>query len=298
MEAIRNFITWWNRPNKSWLVDNIQALIVIIPLAVLIRTFGFGLYQVPTGSMETTMLVGERFFADKLTILFVPPKNGAIISFNDPRAKYSENRFMHWLQNRFDWRIQNWTKRVIGIPGDHVQGKIEDGKPVIYLNEKKLNEPYLNKYPLLALYDPANRQSLIEYRSYDSDYSYADQPFYKMTAYNAAKGKQISRMTGRADMLNPGTPLENDLGFGIKKNADVFDVQLKENQYWVMGDNRLGSYDSRGWGPLDGSSIHGKILWRLWSIDSNESWWIIDLIKHPINFWKKVRWSRCFEVVR
>jgi hypothetical protein len=35
----------------------------------------------------------------------------------------------------------------------------------------------------------------------------------------------------------------------------------------------------------------------LWSIDSDESWWILDLLKNPIDFWKRVRWNRFFQRV-
>jgi len=114
-----------------------NQIIVILTLVFLLRTFGFGLYQVPTGSMETTMLVGERFFADKLTVWFTSIKRGEIISFNEPIYKYSKNPFMN-LWERYFWGPSNWTKRVIGIPGDHIQGKIEDGHPVVYLNGKKI----------------------------------------------------------------------------------------------------------------------------------------------------------------
>ena len=271
MESFNKFIKWWKRPNKSWLADNLHAIIVIVPLAVLIRTFGFGLYQVPSGSMETTMLVGERFFADKFTPLFMPIKQGDIISFNDPTYKYSNNGFTRWFQNYFYLGISNWTKRVIGIPGDTIKGVIEDGKPVLYRNGKKLDEPYLNKYPLLAIFSH-NPNNPLEYRSYDSKVSYADQPFYKMTAYDVKAGKKIAQLTHQKDLKRAGTPLEVDIGFGLEKDADVFKVKLGDNQYWVMGDNRLGSHDSRAWGPLNGEYIHGKVLWRLWAIDSNESW--------------------------
>ena len=50
--------------------NSIKEIVTLLFVVFLIRTFGFGLYQVPTGSMETTMLVGERFFADKFTVLF------------------------------------------------------------------------------------------------------------------------------------------------------------------------------------------------------------------------------------
>ena len=83
MNMMKRFAKWYRRPKSRW-EDFFQSLFVIVPIAFFIRTIGFGLYQVPTGSMETTMLVGERFFADKLTPLFQSLKHGEIISFNSP----------------------------------------------------------------------------------------------------------------------------------------------------------------------------------------------------------------------
>src|SRR5258708_19346263 len=133
-------------------VRQVKEITVLIILAVAIRTFIFGLYQVPTGSMETTMLVGERFFADKLTPFFKPIARGEIISFNDPSFVYSSNRFVKLFQ-QYLWGPSNWTKRVIGIPEDHVKGVIEEGKPVVSLTAKKLADPYLNQYPLTPLHN-------------------------------------------------------------------------------------------------------------------------------------------------
>ena len=65
-----------------------------------------------------------------------------------------------------------------------------------------------------------------------------------------------------------------------------------------MGDNRRGSGDSRSFGPVKRDSIHGRIVFRIWSIDSYESWWILDLIKNPISFWRRVRWERFFQVLK
>jgi len=79
--------------------------------------------------------------------------------------------------------------------------------------------------------------------------------------------------------------------------SDVFFVKLGPNEYWGMGDNRLGSKDCRFFGPVKREQIHGRIIFRLWSIDSNEGWWIVDLIKNPIDYWKRVRWSRCYQWV-
>ena len=138
---IRSFYRWWNRPNKSTIVEYLQAAIVIIPLAFVIRSWGYGLYKVPSGSMETTLLVGESFISDKFTYAFIrSPVRGDIIAMNDPRFVYSNNRLVHWWQ-KYVWGPDNFTKRVIGLPGDHVQGVIEEGKPVVYINGKKIIEP-------------------------------------------------------------------------------------------------------------------------------------------------------------
>lgn len=281
-------IRWYKRPNKNYFADLLESLIVIIPVVFLIKTFVFGLYQVPTCSMETTMLVGERFFADKVTPFVSKPKRGEIISFNDPNFKYSDNGFVNFCQQYASWSVVNYTKRVIGVPGDHVQGRIEDGKPVVYLNGQKLDEPYLNKYPIVARY----KNGEINYRSYDPNKSLDDQPFYDMTQAELARAKMY---VPDHYLLYPGTP-----ALGRSGHKDIYDVHLGATQYWMMGDNRQGSSDSRDWGPMDTKKVlfHGRILLRIWSVDSDESWWIVDLIKHPINFWHRVRWARFFQVLK
>lgn len=312
--------------------DSTRELVFLLALVLIIRTFGFGLYQVPTGSMETTMLVGERFFADKFTPLFWGPKRGDVISFNDPLYVYSKNPVMRIFQEYF-WGPSNWTKRVIGVPGDKIRGVIEDGKPVIYINGTKQDESYINKYPLLDIFtDDAKKvveqaqhealdrvikqgsssqdqfesifdSILNKYRvriSYDPNVPFEMQKFYSF------RGSQVIRTEGNQPlMVKPGIPLPKSprtevkhLGNSYWSGTDEFYVELDDNHYWVMGDNRLGSDDSRFWGPLDGKYIHGKILFRIWSVDSREWLWIWDLIKHPIDFWSRVRWGRFFQMVR
>src|SRR5579863_1527921 len=151
-----------SKKNKTFF-ENVVEVVFLLAVVFLIRTWGFGLYQVPTGSMETTMLVDERFFADKLSYNFRKPRHSEIISMNDPEFKYSKNPATNLFQH-YVWGPSNWTKRVIGIPGDIIKGVIEDGKAVVYRNGEKLNEPYINKYPLIRSFkqDPALLMQQIE----------------------------------------------------------------------------------------------------------------------------------------
>lgn len=319
---------------KQGFWGNVREFFTLLAVVIAIRVFVFGLYQVPTGSMETTMLVGERFFADKLTYFFRAPHRGEVIAFNAPDFKYSANPVVYLLQQYllgpvpFNWGPDNWTKRVIGIPGDHVEGKIEDGKPVIYLNGVKLDEPYINKYPLIQVWrsDPQQQLTKIEKelegtygrskavdkesierfilerldccpRSYDPSASYEKQPFYRLNPERIVS----------TELIKPGSLIRPDAvhdqrmmtkiadGKNAWNGSDVFSVKLGPDEYWGMGDNRLGSRDCRSFGPIKAAWIHGRILFRIWSMDSSESWWIVDLIKHPIDFWTRMRWSRFFQ---
>jgi|SRR5947207_12371226 len=318
------------KKQQSFLSSVIEFIFLLL-IVFLIRTFIFGLYQVPTGSMETTMLVGERFFADKLSYNFRKPRHGEIIAFNDPEFKYSDNSFMNLFQ-RYVWGPSNWTKRVIGLPGDVLLGVVENGKPIVYRNGEKLDEPYINRYPLIRTwkhdlhdiirgieYDLQKmshgrrldksgverytnqrlNQELGSPRSYDPSRPYDQQEFYDVKENRIYRDEQ-----GNPEMIMPGHPLfstehetKPDQTHNNWNRSDVFFIKLGENEYWCMGDNRLGSHDCRFFGPIQEKQIHGRIVFRIWSIDSDESWWIVDLIKHPIDFWKRVRWNRFFQVV-
>lgn len=288
------------KKQQTWF-ESIVEIVVLLSIVFIIRTVGFGLYQVPTGSMETTMLVGERFFADKLSYIFRAPRRGEIISFNDPLYKYSDNKAKR-LFEYYVWGPSNWTKRIIGVPGDHVQGKVENGKPEVFVNGKKLDEPYLNQYPLIKVWrnNPMMRGETIEqairsgnitppdWRSYDPQVSFADQPFYRFTDQEVMRNAQ-----GEPFLIWPDTVDHSPF-----RNVDEFDRQLGPDEYWLMGDNRKGSKDSRYIGPVKGELIHGRIVFRILSMDSGEGWLLLDLIKHPIEFFKRIRWSRCMEFVK
>jgi signal peptidase I len=292
VQHVRKFNKWLDKQN--WFLQTA----IMLSIVFIIRTFVFGLYSVPTGSMEHTMLVGESFFADKLTIWFTPIKRGDIISFNTPVFKYSKNPLMYLFQ-RYIWGPENWTKRVIGLPGERVKGRIENGKPVVYINGERFEEPYVNNYPLVVCKEEAyqlglsfpfmNKHVKEVSRTFDPELEFDDikQPFY------CIEKKDILPHSKYPLILYPYTP------YFHSPDRDVFDIQLKNDEYWGMGDNRQGSFDSRGFGPIKRELIHGRIVFRLFSIDTPNSL-LYELFVNPITlFTKKLRpWKRWFCVVK
>ena len=135
-------------------------------------------------------------------------------------------------------------------------------------------------------------------KTYNPSKPLDEQPFQNINKNRIFKDP----MTGKPVVFYPGTPIsKNGKRIVDGKNywgaGDEFYVKLKGNQYWVMGDNRLGSSDSRVFGPIDGNRVHGRILFRILSVDTNETWLFWDFIKNPISFVKRIRWHRLFQRV-
>jgi signal peptidase I len=253
----------------------------------IVRIFLFGFYQVPTGSMETTMLVGERFLADKISYFFRTPERGEIVALIDPTYKFSNNWFAQNIE-RYVWGPTNWTKRVIGLPGDYVRGVIEDGKPVVYVNNKKLDEPYLNIYPLI---ETRNANGRCVPKSFDPNKPYNEQPFYHIDENRVIKNEGSPCLVYPNDYVTSSSnPLTR--GNRFKDGSDEFSFQLGDDEYWLMGDNRRGSSDSRVFGPVKQKNIFARMMYCILSVDSNASWLVWDIVKNPIAFIKNIRWGR------
>ncbi len=270
----------------------------IILFALLLRIFVYGLYQIPTGSMETTLLVGDVLVGNKWTLWISPSERDDIIVFNDPDYEYSDNSVIRIIE-QYVRGPKNVTKRVIGVPGDHIVGTIEHQKPVVYRNGERLDESYVNTYPLILLDDNAHEASLEisgtdtgEFRSYDPDRPYDGQPFY------AIDEKMIVRTDKNEPFIRmPHTPVidsslsKSDEAVDYWDGSDIFKIALKAHQYWVMGDNRRNSADSRLFGPIDAARIRALICFRLFSIDTSFYW--SDVIYAPWSLFNYIRWQRC-----
>ena len=288
-----------------------EALIVVLPLVFILRNFVFGLYHVPTGSAEHNILVGDRLWGNKFIYFFKDVERGDFVIFDNPEFNYeNKNPIKKFWQKYIGFGVpvldlpngpDNWVKRVIAVPGDTIEGRIEDGKTVVYRNGKKLNEPYVNPYPLirlikttgffdvnsnLGLFDFLRKNRKLVNYTYVPDVELSKQPFYFMTKNEIYRDP----ITWQPVLSKSHTPTYNEFG----QNVDLFGpIKIPEGKYWVMGDSRKNSRDSRFWGFLDESLIHGRASFIIYSVDSEEPFWLLELLKHPIDFWTKYfRWNR------
>ena len=133
-------------------------VILAFVLALVIKTFLFQAFFIPSGSMEPTLEPGDRVLVNKIPYYFHDPRRGDIIVFEDPSPGAQEDRgvvggFFHWLFQGLGVQRpedEDFIKRVIGLPGDTVQGK-KDG---VYVNGEKIDEPYLPDGEKTAPFEP------------------------------------------------------------------------------------------------------------------------------------------------
>ncbi|MHB8264082.1 MAG: signal peptidase I [Acidimicrobiales bacterium] len=158
-------------------------LLVAISVAFVVRTWVFETFYIPSGSMEPTLMIGDRILVDKLSFQFGGHvTTGDIVVFKRPP----------WA-NVGPPNIKYLVKRVIGLPGETISSHAGQ----VYIDGHLLKEPFLPK----------------------------------------------------------GTITQ-----GIKT------LTIPKNHYFVMGDNRVDSEDSRFFGPIPGSLIVGKVVARIWPL--------------------------------
>jgi signal peptidase I len=118
-------------------------------LAILIRTFLFQAFFIPSPSMEPTLTMGDRVLVNKIPYYFHDPRRGDIVVFENPNPDAVPDRglisgFFHWLFQGLGVQQpqdEDFIKRVIGLPGDTVQGK----HGFVFVNGEKIDEPYLTQ---------------------------------------------------------------------------------------------------------------------------------------------------------
>jgi signal peptidase I len=107
-------------------------VIVAVAFSILIRTYVFQTFYIPSASMEPTLQIGDRLIVDKLSVDFGTIHRGDIVVFKAPP---SEN---------CGAKVADLVKRVIGVPGDLLTSKGN----TIYVNGKPFKEAWTHTEPL------------------------------------------------------------------------------------------------------------------------------------------------------
>jgi len=222
-------------PPKNEALEWAKSIGAALLLFLVIRTFLVQAYSIPSNSMEETLLVGDYLMANNAVFgARLPLTDTPLPAFRDPH--HGEIVVFRPTYNNPQ---EDVVKRVIGIPGDTLQGR----NGTVYRNGKPLNEPYVQRLGTPDTEIAWDGRVGVPPEVIPERYgSHNHVPLLVST---------VDKRTYRPTRDNWG-PLVIPRGY-----------------YWMMGDNRDESLDSRFMGPIPRSVVRGKPLFIYFSVDKN-----------------------------
>lgn len=215
---------------QPWWLDWTAGLFPVILAVFVLRSFLFEPFKIPSGSMIPTLLVGDLILVNKFTYgLRLPVLNTKITEGNAPQ-RGDVMVFRYPPKPSLDY-----IKRVVGVPGDEVA--------------------YLNKR-LTINGQPVSKQPLPDY--FDRD---AMRYFKQFEEKLGGKTHRILNDDERPAFV-PGVeefPFKQNCRYSVEGVV----CKVPEGMYFMMGDNRDNSLDSRYWGFVPDKNIVGKafLIW-------------------------------------
>jgi signal peptidase I len=202
------------RARKNKAIKEIAALFLIVLPVFSFRSFAFEPFRIPSGSMKPVFLEGDFVFIDKFSHGLRWPVLGKRITQSKP--KRGDIIVFKGIVNDKDSYV---IKRVIGLPGDHIQYKNKR----LYINNKLAEKHYISQ-------------------ENDQDY---------------VSGASLPAIKYQETLGNITYPIYN-YPFVAKGSYPFDDITVPEGKYFVMGNNRDNSADSRYFGLLDDEKIVGR----------------------------------------
>jgi signal peptidase I len=219
---------------QPWWLDWTAGLFPVILVVFLLRSFLFEPFKIPSGSMIPTLLVGDLILVNKFHYgVRLPVINRKIVDNHDPQRgdvvvfRYPKDTSIDYI------------KRVVGVPGDEVSFREQQ----LFVNGKPA--------PLEALPAPGY---------YDED-TLRYYPQFRETLGKAAHQILIN------PQFKPFYGPEDQITFPHRENcrysAEGVTCRVPPGNYFMMGDNRDNSQDSRFWGFVPDENIVGKafLVW-------------------------------------
>lgn len=234
----------------SDLFDSIIYAAVFIFMVV--RPYFFQTFQIPTGSMVPTNMVGDYIGLNKAIYRYTDPKRGDVVVFRPPARACNPDQIDEQGVVKIDF-----VKRLIGQPGELIE--IKQGQ--VFVDGNPLWEPYKQ------LTDPSSDGKSFRLLTPEQKAAWP-KANWKLVKYN---GELIPLNYTENDANSPN-PISFSGGYtySVVKDYYVTDPllmnKLKElpaekiplKHYLFMGDNRNGSSDGRSWGLIERNSIVGR----------------------------------------
>jgi signal peptidase I len=245
---------------ESGIGETIKVVVHALLIAMVIRTFLFQPFNIPSGSMKATLLVGDYLFVSKFSygyshysIPFSPPLfSGRIPSGIDP----ARGDIVVFRLPKDD--STDYIKRVIGLPGDRIQ--MQNG--LLYINDKAIERERLSDF---VGEDPCGSSDAV-----------ARVKRWKETLPNGVVYETLDCQDN-----------------GFYDSTPVYTVP--PGNFFMMGDNRDNSTDSRvqsAVGYVPSENLVGRAQMIFFSIKEGEQAW--QIWRWPF----AIRWSRLFSIVR
>ena len=251
-------------PPKTWMREYFESAVVTVIMALFGMTFIVQAVKVPTGSMQNTIKIGDHLLVNKFifapgdSLPFLPQREirrGDIIVFKYPGNPYNPSQ-----DTRPDNRpiLTNYVKRVIGLPGDRI--RIEGRNIVVndeVIPEQRIDAvevPGNDKAPLTIVNEPTRKP--------EEHYSVYYDPDEEVSVGEVFDGKS--------------------------------EISVPADSYFVMGDNRNNSQDSRYWGFVPRDLVIGRAMFVYWSYDEGAP----SSNNILLDFFRNTRWSRTGTLVK
>ena len=223
---------------KSTLREYLEALLIAALIAFTIRAFVFEAFKIPSGSMIPTLSIGDHIFVNKYTYgLRMPFTKWRFVEKNLPK-RGEIIVFIYPVDESKDF-----IKRVIGMPGDRIRAEGTD----LYVNDEKL----IHK-PLEVASDPNDAKKLILkngiLRTMPFVRGWENYDFFEEVIDGHPYVVQYEKM-------------------GLREPKEFI---VPAANYFVMGDNRDNSADSREWGFVPLENVKGRAMFVWLSLDRDQ----------------------------
>jgi signal peptidase I len=211
---------------QPWWLDWTAGLFPVILAVFVLRSFLFEPFKIPSGSMIPTLLVGDLILVNKYHYgVRLPVINKKIID-NNPVQRGDVMVFRYPVDPRVDY-----IKRVVGLPGDEVS----------YVNQK-----------LSVNGQPVPMQSLGDF--YDED----SLRYAPMFSEKLGEVEHRILVEPRRPAYNGAEPKTFPMHENCSYTAEGVTCKVPAGHYFMMGDNRDNSQDSRFWGFVPDQNIVGR----------------------------------------